>query len=80
MNILRDRRREKLYRAWGKYADLPQANVPQPEPVMKIPRSWRLSIKIPSSLNQSQVIFILLGAVLILLLVTIGLLIANLLN
>lgn len=66
MNILRGLRRDRLYRDWAKHARLPLQDIPQPKPAAKITGIRKL----PPNL----LIYILLGAALLLILVGLSLL------
>jgi hypothetical protein len=70
VNILRDRRREKLYRDWVKYANLPEEHAPHPERA-KPPREWRLSL----SVSRDTLFYIAVGAAIFFMVASIVLLI-----
>lgn len=72
MNIIRGRRREKLYRDWTKYSSLPYEDIPQPEPTIKITGTRELP--------PNFLIYVLLGAILLFLVVGVVLLIIILLS
>ena len=67
INIIRNRHRDKLYRAWTKYSGLPYEDIPQPEPAIKITGIRELS--------PNFRIYVLLGAILFFLVVGVILLI-----
>jgi hypothetical protein len=72
MNIIRGRRRDKLYQDWTKYAALPYEDIPQPEPTIKITG--------PRKLPPNFLLYVLLGAILLFLVVGVSLLIIMLLS
>lgn len=75
MNIIRGHRREKLYRDWVKYANLPEEKGPRSEPI-KSPHVLRSCL----SINRDKLFYITLGAALFFMAVSIGLLIVVLLR